>query len=342
MGDGFGASLPVDALTAWVGERLPGDGTLSAERIPGGASNEMFTIARDGHAWVLRRPPEHLVAKGAHDVLRETRVLRALDGTDVPHASVRLTCDDPEVIGAPFYIMDRIDGFAPTEPLPARFDRDAEIRHAMGFALVDGIATLAQVDWRAQGLDGFGKPDGFLERQVGRWLGQLARYKTREIPGLDEVARWLEANRPPDQEPAIMHGDYQFINVMFAPEPPARLAAIVDWEQSTIGDPLLDLGWMLAGWTDPGEDELRFGSKYFTDRTGLPTRAELAERYATRTGRALDPLTFYEVLARFKLACVLEGSYYRFATGTSTNPMHEKMGPLVLDLARQAHEVIAR
>jgi aminoglycoside phosphotransferase (APT) family kinase protein len=331
--------IPTHQLDAWLGERLP-PGALTVERIQGGASNEMFRIARGGRVAVLRRPPEHLVAKGAHDVLRETRVLRALDGTDVPHPRVLDTCDDPAVIGAPFYMMELIDGFAPVEPLPAPFDLDMETRRAMGFALVDGIAALERVDWRAAGLADFGKPEGFLERQVDRWLGQLAKYRTRDIPGLDKVAVWLDENLPAAQEPAIMHGDYQFINVMFSRDTPARLAAIVDWEQSTIGDPLLDLGWLLAGWTDPGEDHLRFGSKYFKDRRGLPTRDELAARYAERTGRALDALDYYVVLALFKLACVLEGSYHRFATGKSTNPMHAKMGPLVLDLAEQARAML--
>ena len=329
--------IDTTALESWIGDRLPGEGPLTTARITTGASNEMFILSRDGHEWVLRCPPQ-----GRADtryIAREARLLRALDGTDVPHARVELVCEDPSVIGAPFYVMERIDGFAPVEPLPAPFDSQPAVRHAMGLALVDGLIAIEAVDWRARGLDDFGKPDGFLERQVGRWLKQLDTYRTRDIPGLDDVARWLEANRPSDQEPAIMHGDYQFINVMLAPEPPARLAAIVDWEQATIGDPLLDLGWLLAGWTDPGEDDLRFGSKYFTDRTGLPTRAELAERYARATGRALDHLDFYSVLAMFKLACVLEGSYHRFATGQSTNPMHEKMGPLVLDLARRAREI---
>lgn len=320
--------VDVPALERWLGRR-----PLEVERVSSGASNEMFEVRAGDDVWILRRPPRHKVAASAHDVSREFRVLGALDGTGVPHPRPVAHCEDEAVIGAPFYLMERIDGFTPRDPLPLAFEPH---KREMAFALVDGIAALAQVDWRAQGLDGFGKPEGFLERQVGRWLGQLEKYRTREIPGIDEVARWLDDNRPPSQEPAIIHGDYQFINVMLAPEPPARLAAVVDWEQSTIGDPLLDLGWLLGGWSEEGEDDLRFGSRYLTDRRGFPSRAELAERYTQRTGRALDRLDYYVVLSLFKLACVLEGSYHRFATGRSDNPVHEKMGPLVLALIVQA------
>lgn len=331
--------IDLPALEGWIGDRLPGAGAaLTAVQISGGASNEMFELRRGAEAWVLRRPPRHKVSKSAHDMGREFRVLAALDGTAVPHPRPLLLCEDDGVIGAPFFLMSRVDGFAPREPLPAPFDADLAVRRDMGFALVDGIAGLATVDWRAAGLEGFGRPEGFLERQVGRWLGQLETYRSREIPGIDEVGGWLESERPSDGEPAILHGDYQFINVMFANDPPARLAAVVDWEQSTIGDPLLDLGWLLAGWQDPGEEETRFTSAYFADRTGLPSRDELAVRYAEVSGRSLEHLGYYQVLALFKLACILEGSYHRFATGKSTLPVHEAMGPLVLKLARQASE----
>ena len=328
--------VDAEAVDAWIGDRLP-TGAFSIERSSTGASNEMFEVRRGEQVWILRRPPLHKVAPGAHDMAREFRVLTALEGTEVPHPSPVLLCEDEAVIGAPFYLMERIDGFTPRDPLPAPFDVDGGSRREMAFALIDGIAAVARVDWRARGLEGFGKPDGFLERQVSRWLSQLARYRTRDIPGLDEVAGWLQANRPVMGKPAIIHGDYQFINVMLAPEPPARLAAIVDWEQSTIGDPLLDLAWVLAGWSEDGE-ALRFGSKYLTDRRGFPSRRELADRYEQQTGRDLTRLPWYVVLALFKLACILEGSYHRFVTGNSDNPLHEKMGPLVLDLARQAQE----
>lgn len=316
------------ALERWLGR-----GPLDVARMSSGASNEMFEVRVDGDVMVLRRPPTGRVE--TRYIAREFRVLRALDGTDVPHPRALLLCEDEAVIGAPFLLMERVEGFTPRDPLPAEADP-----RAMALALVDGIAALARVDWRARGLEGFGKPDGFLERQVSRWLAQLETYRAREIPGIDEVGRWLDGNLPPSSEPGILHGDYQFINVMM--RAPAELVAIVDWEQSTIGDPLLDLGWLLAGWSEPDESPpLRFGSRYLTDRRGLPARAELAERYARATGRDLAHLGYYVVLAMFKLACVLEGSYQRFVAGQSTNPYHEKMGPLVLELAERARATIA-
>jgi aminoglycoside phosphotransferase (APT) family kinase protein len=271
-------------------------------------------------------------------ILREFEVLRALDATDVPHPGTVAVCADADVVGANFYVMQRIDGFTPRDPLPPPFDTDREARRELGCELVDGLAALANVDWRAVGLESFGKPDGFLERQVSRWRGMLESYKVRDIEGIDTVSAWLESNRPQMSTPGIMHGDYQFVNVMFADGAPARLAAIVDWEQSTIGDPLLDLGWLLAGWSDPGEP-LPF-TAYLSQRDGLPTRAELVERYARATGRDVERLEYYVVLACFKLACVLEGAYARYVTGKSTSEMHRQVGDTVVRLIDDARAIV--
>ncbi len=243
-------------------------------------------------------------------------------------------CDDTDVIGANFSVMAEVDGFTPMDPLPAPFDADPSARRDMALELVDALAALANVDWRAVGLEGFGKPDGFLERQVDRWLGQLDHYRDRELPGLDEVAAWLEDRRPVMGEPAIMHGDYQFANVMFHHGAPARMAAIVDWELSTIGDPLLDVGWLLLGWPDDGEDSPVSG--YLTNRGGMPSRSEMVARYEQRTGRTVTDLPYYVNLARFKLACVLEGAYQRWVSGRSTSDQHRRMGPVVLALLADA------
>jgi aminoglycoside phosphotransferase (APT) family kinase protein len=327
-------------LVAWLDDRVPGAGApLGVERITSGASNEVFVLRRADQEWVLRRP-----ARGAapsETMAREFRVLTALDGTPVPHPTPRALCEDAEVIGAPFYVMDRVDGFTPRIPLPAPFDGDAAARHAMGCALVDVLGDLACVDWRAGGLEGFGKPDGYVERQVDRWFGVLDRARSRELPDVDAVATWLREHTPAGGEPGLLHGDYQFANVMFAHDLPARIAAVVDWEQSTIGDPLVDLGWMLALWDEPGEAPVRGPDEVrVNQQEGFPTRAELAERYATRTGRSLDALGWYEVLALFKLACVLEGAYSRYATGESTNPAHARAEKIVPGLLRSAAVVV--
>jgi aminoglycoside phosphotransferase (APT) family kinase protein len=245
------------------------------------------------------------------------------------------------VIGAYFYVMEHVEGFTPTRDLPPPFDTDIESRHELGLQLVDALCSLAQVDWLAVGLDGFGRPDGFLERQVARWLAFDADARVRTVDHLDEVAAWLEAHRPGGRVPAIMHGDYQFANVMFRPGAPGRVAAIIDWEQSTIGDPLVDLGWLLVLWDEPGEEPIRgVGEERVSALPGFPSRAELAERYARRTGTDLGELGWYEVFALFKLALVLESAYTRYATGRSDNPAHARLERMVPALVASAARLV--
>jgi aminoglycoside phosphotransferase (APT) family kinase protein len=310
------AELPnAGALAEWVGDRLPGTGPFSLQRLGQevGIANALYLIGRDGHQWVLRRPPAVKNDPSAGNTVREWRILRCLEGTPVPHPTARLLCEDPEVIGATFMIMDRVVGFTPGFALPAPFDADPTLRYEMAMAYVDGVVELSKVDWRAGGLDGLGKPDGFLERQVPRWLAQLDRYRARELPEVDFVCEWLEANRPEMSPAAILHGDYSPFNVMVAPDPPARLAAIVDWDTGTVGDPLLDIGHLLARWTEPGEEAVLSPQAGALD--GYPTRAEMANRYEEGTGRDLSALPYYECLSLFKLGVILEGSYARAAAG---------------------------
>jgi len=192
------------------------------------------------------------------------------------------------------------------------------------------------------GLEGFGRPDGFLERQVARWLAFDADARVRTIEHLDAVAAWLEAHRPRGRAPAIMHGDYQFANVMFRHGVPGRVAAIIDWEQSTIGDPLVDLGWLLVLWDEPDEEPIRgVGEERVSALPGFPTRAELAERYARSSGLDLSDLGWYEVFALFKLALVLEAAYTRYATGRSDNPAHARLERMVPALLASAARLVA-
>jgi aminoglycoside phosphotransferase (APT) family kinase protein len=309
-------SLDLDhtALDEWIGDRLPGAGAgLTARRMGTGTgtANALYLISRGKHQWVLRRPPAAKNHPSASDTRREWRILRALEGTGVPHPAPRLLCEDPGVLGATFMIMDVVDGFTPGFELPPPFDSDHGLRRGLAMAYVDGCAALSEVDWAGRGLAGLGKPEGFLERQVGRWTGQLDGYRTRPLPDFDFVAAWLEANRPEMSPAAIIHGDYSPFNVMVAPNPPARLAAIVDWDTGTIGDPLLDIGHLLGRWTEPGEEPVIGVQAGGVE--GYPTRAEMAARYAERTGRDLSALAYYETLALFKLAVILEGSYARQA-----------------------------
>jgi aminoglycoside phosphotransferase (APT) family kinase protein len=307
-------AISVDAarLTEWVGDRLPGSGRFRAERMgeSTGAANALFFVSRGDARWVLRRPPAVLNAPGASDISREWRILNALEGSSVPHPTPLLSCSDPDVIGAPFLIMSVVDGFTPVGVLPAPYDRP-DGRRDLGFAMVDAIADIGTLDWQARGLDGLGRPAGFLERQVGRWLRQLDRYRTRDIPRIGDVASWLDANRPASGPVGLMHGDYSPFNVMASPSDSTRLAAVVDWDTGTIGDPLLDLGHLLARWTDPGEEAALLYPIDIGERDGLPTRVELGARYAERSGYSLSALAYYEALALFKLAIILEGGVTR-------------------------------
>jgi aminoglycoside phosphotransferase (APT) family kinase protein len=330
------ALLDLEAVATWLDGHLPGDGVpVSAERIGAGVgvANALYLMRRGDDSWVLRRPPAQKNDPSASDTAREWRILTALEGTAVPHPRPVLLCEDVAVIGVPFMLMSVVDGFTPGFELPEPFASDTGLRHDLAMAYVDGCAELSKVDWRSRGLEGLGKPEGFLERQVPRWLAQLARCRTRDLPELDFVCAWLEDNRPPMSASAILHGDYSPFNVMVAPDPPARLAAVVDWDTGTIGDPLLDIGHLLARWTDPGEEPvlgLQAGGVL-----GYPTRAQMAERYARSTGRDLSSLQYYEALALFKLAVILEGGYAR-ARAAGTPDADNLMATLVPRLMRAA------
>jgi aminoglycoside phosphotransferase (APT) family kinase protein len=336
--------VDADALGAWMDARdLPGSGEpVELAFISGGSSNEIFEVRRGDHRMALRRPPR-VVPEGRNaTMLREYRVLDALNGTDVPHPEAIAACDDETVIGAAFYLMAHVDGWSPMSygrTWPPPFDTDLEARAGLGIQLVDGIARLSRVDWRAKGLQDFGKPDGFLERQVDRWLAHLERNDCRRLPGTDEAAAWLRDHIPSTYEPGIIHGDYQFANVMFAHGAPARLAAIVDWEMTTIGDPLLDLGWVTMSWPREGEDATGAG---YVDMVGMPPHGALLAHYEAVSGRSTADIDYYEILARFKLAVVLEAQYARLKAGRADNPKMEAFGPMTLDLMARAAEHCAR
>jgi aminoglycoside phosphotransferase (APT) family kinase protein len=329
-----------ERLAGWMDERdLPGRGLpVTARFVAGGASNELFEIRRGEAQMALRRPPRNVPPGRNESMLREYRVLAALRDTDVPHARVLAACDDPSVLGACFYLMEYVDGWScmSTDGWPAPFDTDAEARRGLAWELVDAIAKLARVDWKARGLEGFGKPDGFHDRQVDRWLAHLAGFKFRELPGIEEAAAWLRSYRPRSYRPGIIHGDYQFANVMYRHGAPARMAAIVDWEMTTIGDPLLDLAWVIMAWPNPGDERTTMS---YVDYTGMPTREELLDRYSRGSGLPVDEIDYYVILARFKLAIVLEGGYARYVKGGADNPKMAAFGDVVVDMASKAADL---
>jgi aminoglycoside phosphotransferase (APT) family kinase protein len=330
----------VDAarLAEWMDTQgLEPGAAITVERITTGHSNEVFRVERGGTTYVLRRPPRTPLSPTAHDMAREYRVLDAFYGrANVPVPRPIALCTDREVIGAPFYLMDSIDGVVVRERIPPPLDTDTGAPRACAYALIDALAGIHSFDWKHGGLDGFGKPDGYLERQVPRWLGQLERYKTRELPEVDEAGRWLGTHTPAMQPPAVIHGDYKLDNVMFAPHLPVDLVAVVDWEQSTVGDPLVDLGWVIGLWVEGGERASAAAASPFGPGADVPTRAELIARYGDATGRDLSHLAFYCVLGLFKLACVMEGSYARFRAGTSDDAYFAALDAGVPALARRA------
>ena len=337
------AGLDPGAVAEWMSGVGLGAGPLTdVEPVPGGTQNVMARFSRDGRSFVFRRGPLHLRPRSNVSMLREMRVLEALGGTDVPHPHLIAGCDDTTVLGdAVFYLMEPVDGFSAAVELPEPFASSAVLQSEMCLSLVDALAALGGVDHEAVGLAEFGKPDGFLERQVPRWLSELDSYRTAsfapQIPGVEQTAAWLDANRPAHWTPGIMHGDFHLANVMFARDAP-RVAAIVDWEMVTIGDPLLDLGWLLATWQLPVPDSVFDGP--LISAAGIPSGDELLARYAGQSGRDLSAIRWYTVLACFKLGIVLEGTHARAHAGKAPMDIGLQLHDSTLRLFERAAQLM--
>ena len=335
FGDLEEPTIDVDALGVWMDTQdLPGRGAPQARYISGGSQNEIYEIRRGDLRAALRIPPPTAPESRDAGIMREWRIIEALDGTDVPHTEAVAVCDDQSVLGRTFYMMGFVDGWSPMDApdWPSPFQEDLDARAGLAFQLVDGIAELSKVDWQARGLHDLGRPDGFHDRQVPRWTAFLERIKGRDLPGFDEATAWLDSHRPIDFIPGLMHGDYQFANVMFRHGAPARLAAIVDWEMGTVGDPKLDLAWVVQSWPEDTSDAE--GGSY-VDLTGMPGRAALLEYYAEASGRQVDDIDYYDVLARWKLAIVLEQGFQR----AGDDPKLNMFGDIVLGLMARAAEL---
>ena len=332
--------IDVDRLAARADDQgLPGKGEpLEVQMIAGGSQNEIFEVRRGELHGALRIPPPTAPATRDEGILREWRIIEALDGTDVPHTPAIGACADTDVLGRAFYVMGFVDGWSPMgigKVWPEPFRDDLAARTGLAYQLAEGIALLGNADWQAKGLHDLGRPDGFHERQVDRWTAFLERIKGRELPGFDEASAWLRARKPIDFVPGLMHGDYQFANVMYRHGAPARLAAIVDWEMGTVGDPKLDLGWMLQGWPDDTMAEEAKTSGY-VDMYGMPSRDQVLQHYAEVSGRQVDDIDYYLVLAKWKLAVVLEQGFQR---ATPDDEALNAYGPIVLDLMQGAADL---
>ena len=331
--------IVLEPLVAFLDDRGLGAGELEVEPVGEGHSNVTYALRRDGAELVLRRPPRGPLPPSAHDVLREARVLQALAGrARVP--TVVAVCDDPAVIGAPFYVMERLDGDVITSALPPALDA-LEDRRRVGEELVDALVEVHAVDWRAAGLEGFGKPTGYLERQLRRFLGLWEHNRTREISAVEAVAQWLRDHLPESGPATVVHGDYRLGNAMFAPGSPARLTAIFDWEMATIGDPLADVGYMCTMWVDRDDPPGTFELSKVTREEGFLTREEIIGRYEERSGRSMTDIRWYRTLALWKSIVFMEGNYKRAITGATDDPYLKGFGEGVVQLARRA-EALAR
>jgi aminoglycoside phosphotransferase (APT) family kinase protein len=317
-----------------------GSGPIEAERVGDGHSNVTYLVRRGGERFVLRRPPRPPLPPSAHDVLREARLLRALENTPARVPRVLAVGDDGSVLGVPFYVMEEVRGTVITDALPPALD-DPAARARIGEELIDALVEIHAVDWRAAGLEGFGKPSGYLERQLRRFTGLWEHNKTRELPVVAEVGDWLAANLPESPPATIVHGDYRLGNTMVADDEPARLVAVFDWELATIGDPLADLGYLTVTWVAPGDpDDTMFAAlSAVTREPGFPSREQLVARYEERSGRSMSALHWYQALALWKAAVFMEGNYKRFLAGASDDSFMAVFDQGVPALAEKALEI---
>ncbi|MGB3622166.1 MAG: phosphotransferase family protein [Ketobacter sp.] len=333
--------IDIPKLTDWLDRNLPelGNGPLQADLLHQGFSNVVINLNRGKETRVMRRPPAVAPPGSERTVLREARVLSALTGTDVPHPICYAVCEDAEIVGAPFYIMEKVAGWSgkvvdrkvvhqpPFDSMP--------FEYRIPFAVVDALVALANVDYQAVGLQDFGKPENYLQRQVDRWANQLASYKERynyegrELPGYQLTEQWLRDNTPSDYKPGIIHGDIGTPNMLFADKPPALINALVDWELSTIGDPMVDMGWFCNGMRDERTPDIIPDSAH--DTRHWPTRQELARYYAAGTGRSIDNFDYYLILSRFKAGCIMEYKVAQAAIGKLDKKAGEWFGDIVLD-----------
>jgi len=330
--------LVLEPLAAFLDEHGLGTGPITAEPVGDGHSNVTYLVRREGREVVVRRPPRPPLPPSAHDVVREARLLRAIQGTAARVPEVLAVCDDEAVIGAPFYVMERIRGEVITKEVPAALDSPAELRR-IGEQLIDALVEIHGVDWQAC-LEGFGKPSGYLERQVRRFAGLWEHSRTREVEAVERVGAWLAEHIPESGPATIVHGDFRLGNTMFAADAPARLCAVFDWEMATIGDPLADIGYMCATWSEAGDPPVgRFELGRVTRAEGFPTRAELIARYEERSGREVRELPWYTTLALWKSVVFMEGNYRRAIEGRTDDPYLKSFGEGVTELAARAEAV---
>lgn len=344
MKDG-GDTLPLEidwaALTAWIVGNDIGTTIHDARPLSGGTQNRVLLLRVDARDLVLRCPPLHPRASSNKTMLRESTVLAALSDTGVPHPRLVAACGDLEVLGMTFYLMEAIDGFNPGEEVSDRYASDRDIRHESGLAVARALAHLGEVDPAATPLTQ--RPGSFLSRQVDQWQDLLGSYSadgtySPALPRVEPTAEWLRGNQPGDQKPGIMHGDFHLNNVLLRRETP-EVAAIVDWEMCTVGDPLIDLGWLLACW--PQQPAPVATGARLADHGNLPTRGELIAEYSSASSRSLDAIDWYTALAAFKLGIVLEGTWVRALHGQAPHDVGQRLHDCAVGLLEVSSRIAA-
>jgi aminoglycoside phosphotransferase (APT) family kinase protein len=336
-----GEEIDDAALGTWLAERLPESGPVTIEQFPGGHSNLTYLIRVGGRELVLRRPPFGSKVKTAHDMGREFRVLSRLWSVYPKAPRAILHCDDPEVIGAPFYVMERVRGIILRhQKAPAGVDLHPEVMRRLSEAAVDGLAELHAVDYEAAGLGDLGRPAGYVERQVSGWTERWRGSRTDDVPDVDRAAAWLAGHLPPETGAALLHNDYKYDNLVLAPDL-GSIAAVLDWEMATVGDPLMDLGTSLGYWIDPDDDPaLRTLPAGPTTLPGNLGRAGVVERYAAASSRDVSGILFYYVFGLLKIAVIAQQIYYRYKQGLTRDERFAAMIGAVRLLGRTAAQAI--
>lgn len=330
-----------DRLAEYLRGRLPGtEKPLSVRQFGGGAANLTYLLDYGTPEYVLRRPPLGPVARSAHDMGREYKVLSVLHQVFPYAPQAHLYCDDPQLIGAPFFVMERRRGVVVRRQMPPAFKGIPDAPRRMSEALVDALAELHAVDYAAIGLSDLGRPVGFIERQVEGWYSRWHKAKTEDLADMDTVYGWLKDNLPQSRDFSLVHNDYKLDNVMLAAHDPGQVVAIFDWDMCTLGDPLSDLGALLCYWTEP-DDPPYFQSMAMmpTGDLGFMTRAELVARYAEKSGRSVHHISFYHALGLFRLVVIIAQIYIRYKRGQTQDQRFEAFGPMIPLMARAAAEV---
>jgi aminoglycoside phosphotransferase (APT) family kinase protein len=331
-----GEELDVAKLEPFLRGHFPNDtGAMRVEQFPNGHSNLTYAVFLGEKQFVLRRPPFGSKVKSAHDMSREFRVLSKLHASYPPAPEVLLFCDDPSVLGAPFYLMKPISGIILHRDPPPGLDFSPAIAHRLSESFIDNLAVLHRLDYQAIGLADLGKPEGYLQRQVAGWLERYAGSQTQEYPEVKGIADWMTQHIPAAQGAALIHNDYKYDNAVLAADDIAKIVGLLDWEMSTIGDPLTDLGTTLAYWIDTDDPDdlqaIRWGP---TNAPGSFTRSQIVERYAHKTGRDVLNIAFYLTFARFKLAVIVQQIYFRFHQGLTKDQRFASMPRLIQSLLR--------